>query len=200
MTKIARLKTVSLAPLLKVDIGGEIRLKYIGEAYDTYREYLLEMREHRHGMAFFDYVDRVRANRNSLWIARAIFDGKVEGIMLYRILGEEVSKYKFDATRFYYRTTPARYLLLRWIARHIDQADQVELWLPEDEYPETWLADFQVKFGTAFRAAMCRVLDIEKINGMQVGTGSFSAHDRMIQFAPGTKASGVLNHGMANWR
>jgi predicted acetyltransferase len=175
LTKIVRLKTLSLAPLLKMEIEGELRLQYIGEAYDTYRKYLSDMREHQHGMAFFDFGDRAGANKNIFWTALAIFDGKIEGIMLYRIVGEEVTKYKFDAIRFYYRTSRARYLLLDWIARHIDQADRAELRLPEYEYPETWLADIQVKFETAFRAAMSRVLNVENIGGMQVGEGSFSA-------------------------
>lgn len=175
ITKIARINTLSLAPVLKMETGGEIRLQYLGEAYDTYREYLTGMREQRHGMAFFDYGDRAGANKNLFWTALAIIDGKVEGIMLYRIVGEEVTKYKFEAIRFYYRTSRARYLLLSWIARHIDQAVCAQLWLPEDEYPETWLADIQVEFGTAHRAAMSRVLNVEKISGMQVGEGGFSA-------------------------
>ena len=175
LTKIARLTPLSLSPLLKMDLGGEIRLQLIGEAYDTYREYLAEMRQHRHGMAFFDFGDRNAANRNNLWTAIAEFGGKIEGLMLYRILGEEVTKFNFTAYRFYYQTSRARYLMLGWIARHVDQADRVELWLPEDEYPETWLADIQVKVESAIRPAMSRVLDVEKIGGMNVGKGSFSA-------------------------
>ena len=175
LTKIARLTTLSLSPLLTVDTGGELKLQLIGEGYDTYREYLAEMREHRHGMAFFNFGDRGRANQNLFWLANAVFDGKTEGLMLYRILGEEVSKYIFSAIRFYYQTSRARNLMLNWIARHIDQADRAEIWLPADEYPETWLADTQVKVESAIRAAMSRVLDIEKIAGMNVGEGSFSA-------------------------
>jgi predicted acetyltransferase len=175
LTKIARLTPLSLSPLLKMDLDGEVRLQLISEAYDTYREYLAEMRQHRHGMAFFDFGDRTAANRNMLWAAIAEFGGKIEGIMLYRILGEEVAKFNFTAFRFYYQTSRARYLMLGWIARHVDQADRVELWLPEDEYPETWLADIQVKVESAIRPAMSRVLDVEKIGGMSVGEGSFSA-------------------------
>jgi predicted acetyltransferase len=175
LTKIARLKTLSLAPLLKMDMGGEIRWQPIGAAYDTYREYLTDMRVHQHGMAFFDFGDRAGANKNRFWTTLAVFDGKVEGIMLYRILGEEVTKFKFEAIRFYYRTSRARYLLLNWIARHIDQTDRAEVWLPENEYPETWLADIQVKVETAVRSAMSRVLNVENIGGMQVGEGIFSA-------------------------
>jgi predicted acetyltransferase len=173
--KIVRFTTLSLAPLLKMELGGEIRLQYIGEAYDNYREYLSWKRQHQHGMAFFDYIDRARANRNLLWSATAVFDGEIEGIMLYRILGEEVGKYNFSATRFYYKTSRARYLLLDWIARHIDQAELAELWLSPDEFPETWLADLQIATESALRPAMSRVLEVEKIGGMQIGDGSFSA-------------------------
>ena len=175
LTKIARLTTLSLSSLLKIDLGGDLKLKYFGEAYDIYREYLAEMRLHRHGMAFFDFGDRARAHQNTLWIALTEFDGKIEGLMLYRILGEEVTKYNFVAYRFYYLTCRARYLLLSWIARHVDQADRAEIWLADDEYPETWLADTQVKVESSIRAAMCRVVDVEKIAGMEVGNGSFSA-------------------------
>lgn len=175
LTKIARLNTLDLAPLLKIEPGGEIRLTLFGEQYDTYRQELANIRAHRHGMAFFDFGDKARASQNTLWIATAIFDGKVEGLLLYKIQGEEVTKYNFVAYRFYYSTSRARYLLLGWIARHIDQTSSLELWLPEDEYPETWLADIQVKVESAVRPAMSRVLNVEKIGGMQVGEGKFSA-------------------------
>ena len=175
LTKIARLAPSSLSPLLKMDLDGEIELRSMGDAYETYREYLAEMRLERHGMAFFDFGDKGVANRNTLWAAFARFGGKIEGLMLYRLLGEEVTKYNFVANRLYYMTSRARYLLLNWIARHVDQADRIELWLPADEYPETWLADLQVKVETPIRAAMNRIIAVEKIGGMNVGDGSFSA-------------------------
>jgi len=175
LTKIAKLTSASLSPLLKMETGGELELKLVGEAYDIYREYLAEMRPHTHGMAFFDYVDRARANRNLLWAALAKFDGKIEGLMLYNVQGTEVTKYNFVAYRFYYRTSRARYLMLNWMARHVDQAEHVEIWLVADEYPELWLSDMQMKVESAVRPAMSRVLDVERIGGMDVGKGSFSA-------------------------
>ena len=120
LTKIAKLAPASLAPILKMETGGEIELKLIGEAYDTYREYLAEMRGRTHGMAFFDFGNRSDANRNTFWLALPKFNGNIEGMMLYRTLGEEVTKYNFVAYRFYYRTSRARYLMLNWIARHVD--------------------------------------------------------------------------------
>jgi predicted acetyltransferase len=175
LMKIARFSTSTLSSLAKTELGGEIKLQLIGEAYDAYREYLTKKRLNTHGMAFFDFGDRGRASQNLLWCAWAEFDGKPEGLMLYRSTGEEVTKYRFIASRFYYHTSRARYLLLGWMARHIDQADQVELWLSEDEYPETWLADMEVKLESSVRPAMCRVLDVEKMDEMEVGGGNFSA-------------------------
>lgn len=49
--------------------------------------------------------------------------------MLYRLLGEEVTRFNLVAHGFYYRTAQARYLMLNWIARHVDQAERVEIWL-----------------------------------------------------------------------
>lgn len=175
LTKIAKLTPASLAPTLDMDTGGEIELKLIGEAYGIYRGYLAEMRPQTHGMAFFDYADTARANRNLLWIALANFDGNFEGLMLYNTQGTEVTKYNFVAYRFYYKTSRARYLMLNWIARHVDQADRAEIWLAADEYPETWLADMEVKVESAIRPGMNRVLDVEKLGGMNVGEGSFAA-------------------------
>ena len=175
LTKIARFALSSFEPLLKMDLGGEIDLRLIGEAYATYYEFLGRMRQSRHGMAFFDFVNQAAVNRNNLWVALARFAGQIEGLMLYRIQGEEVTKFNFMALRFYYHTSRARYLMLNWIARHVDQADRAEIWLPADEYPESWLADMDVKVESAIRPAMSRVLDVEKIGGMCVGEGNFSA-------------------------
>jgi predicted acetyltransferase len=175
LIKIARFPVRTLEATLKMDTGGEIKLQYIGEAYDEYRQYLAQKREHQHGMAFFDFGDRGRANLNLVWVAFAVFDGQVEGIMMYRIMGEEVTKYQFSASRFYYRSNRARYLMLDWIARHIDQAEQAEIWLAGDEYPETWLSDLEMKVEVAVRPAMSRVLDIVKLGGMLVGEGRFTA-------------------------
>ena len=175
LVKIARFPPSALAPLLKMETGGEIDLQLIGPAFAAYREYLAQMRQQTHGMAFFDVGDQSVVNRNTLWAAFARFDGNIEGLMLYRLQGEEVTRFNFVAHRFYYQTSRARYLMLNWIARHIDQADRAEIGFRVDEYPETWLADFQPKIETAVRPAMSRVLNVEKIGGMQVSDGQFSA-------------------------
>jgi predicted acetyltransferase len=175
LTKIARFTTRDLAPVLKIETGGDVHLQPVSDGFEAYRAYITRMRETKHGMSFFDVGDRSGIKRFPTWMAWADFAGETEGVMLYRTLGEEVTKYKFFATRFYYQTSRARYLLLNWIARHVDQAEQVELWLCADEYPETWLADSGMKVESAIRPAMSRVLEVGKLGGMPVGEGSFSA-------------------------
>lgn len=184
---IARLSPSSLAPLLKKDFGGDVELKLIGDAFDEYRDYLAGMRLHTHGMAFFDIGDRMVAQQNRAWAVLAKFEGGIEGLMFYNLQGEEVTKFNLRATRFYYRTSRAKYLLLDWIARHIDQADRAEIWLPPYEHPETWLADIQVKIEAQVRAPMSRVLDVAGIGGMETGAGGFSARivDPVCQFNEG---------------
>jgi predicted acetyltransferase len=173
---IASLSPASLASLLGKDFGGEVELKLIGDAFETYRDFLTEMRLRVHGMAFFDVGDKLVAQQNKLWVALAKVNGKIEGLMLYNLQGDEVTKFNFVAYRFYYTTSRGRYLLLDWIARHIDQADRAEIWLPPDEHPETWLADMQVKIESQIRAPMSRILNVAEIGVMETGRGSFSAH------------------------
>jgi len=192
---IARLSPPSLAPLLRKDFGGEVELQLIGEAFETYRDYLEKMRLRTHGMAFFDVGDKMVAQQNRLWAALAKVNGEIEGLMLYKLQGEEVTKFNFAAYRFYYTTSHGRYLLLDWIARHIDQADKAEIWLPAYEHPETWLADIQVKIESQVRAPMSRILNVAKINGMETGAGNFSARiiDPLCPFNEGNWKFETIN-------
>jgi hypothetical protein len=95
--------------------------------------------------------------------------------MAYDLKGENVTEFHLKATRFYYHTSLGRYLLLEWIARHIDQAATAELWLPPSELPETWLADLQVRLEAFKLAPMGRVLDVIRLEGMPAGPGGFTA-------------------------
>jgi len=184
---IARLSPLSLAPLVGRNTGGEVDLKMSGEAFEGYREFLARMRRGMHGMGFFDVGDKHVADRNRLWMAFARFDGEVEGMMVYTLQGEEVSKFNLCAYRFYYTTSRGRYLLLDWIARHTDQADRVEIWLSPMEHPETWLEDIQVRVESQVRAPMGRVLNVAGTGGMDAEAGSFRAHitDRLCPFNEG---------------
>ncbi len=177
LTQRVKFAPSAVTPLLGRDLGGRVERLLIGDGYDAYRTYLERMRLHTHGMGFFVHPDKAGAQRNRFWLALAMVDGEPEpaGLMLYDLKGEQETQYHFRAMRFYYNSSQARYLLLQWIARHVDQAEQVELRLAPGEQPETWLADLQVKTESDVRAPMGRVLDVALIGGMTTGPGRFTA-------------------------
>ena len=171
----ARLAPLVLAPLAKMQFAGQVELALIGEGVETYLAYLRRMQQHTHGMARIEYPDKVSAQRNRFWLATARVDGEVVGVMLYNLKGEREGEFTLHAARFYYHTSEGRYLLLQWIARHIDQANRVELILAPTELPETWLPDMSVTVETADLAPMGRVVDVAGIGGMHTGPGRFAA-------------------------
>ncbi len=173
--RTAKFDPKTLSPLLKKDLDGVVEIVMIREGYDAYRDWLYDMQPRIHGMGVFKHGNEAAAKANQSWVAIVRTDGEPIGLMLYSIKGEEVTKFKFHAMRFYYKNSLGRYLLLEWIARHIDQTNEAEIWLPPFELPETWLADMEVQTEPAWIPPLGRVLDIEKITGLQAEAGSFSA-------------------------
>lgn len=171
----AQLTPLALEPLLRKDLGGEVELMLIGEGYDTYRAYLRKLQQRIHGMAIFEHDQKASAQSNNSWLALAKVDGELVGVMLYDLKGDRIMEFHLRAIRFYHDTSQAKYLLLAWIARHIDQASQAEIWLPPFEQPETWLADMRIAMEPAFISPMGRVIDVAGISGVHTGPGCFSA-------------------------
>ncbi len=169
-------KPADLRPLFKMELGGEVELALIGEAYDHYWNYALEMQPRVHGMAVFkDSQKESAVQNNRTWLLEARVEGELVGVMGYSLKGDEMMNYTLQASRFYYSTSQGKYLLLEWIARHIDQAGEAIIWFPAYEQPNTWLSDIKPKLEPVFVAPMGRVLDIAGIEGMETGPGSFTA-------------------------
>jgi predicted acetyltransferase len=168
----------NLQPLLEKDLDGEVELALSGEAYDAYHDFILEMQPQIHGMAIFEDSQKESAKANRAWLLQAKVDGKVVGLMGYTLKGEEMMNYTLLATRFYYINSKGKYRLLEWIARHIDQAEEVRIWLPAYEQPNTWFSDIRPTIEPVFVAPMGRVLNVGEIKGMKVGPGSFTAEIR----------------------
>jgi len=173
--KTAHLNPQVLAPALKQKLAGDVELELIGDGFETMRQFFYTLQPRWHGMAIFDHGDIARARQNRSWLAKAVVDGQLAGLMVYSLIGEAVTKFQLRATRFYYLNSAARLMLLGWIARHIDQADRAEVWLPHWEYPETWLPDLDVRTEPLFVSPMGRVLEVRGLNGLPVGPGQFSA-------------------------
>lgn len=165
----------NLHPLFKKELNGEFELTLIGEAYDIYLEFVREMQPRVHGMGIFEDPQKEAAQENRFWLLQAKVDGEVVGILGYTIKGDEMMNYTLQAPRFYYRNAQGKYLLLEWIARHVDQAGNARIWLPAYEQPNTWLSDISPKLEPVFVAAMGRVLDVAGVEGMELGPGSFTA-------------------------
>jgi predicted acetyltransferase len=170
----AKFNASGLTPLLKADIPGEVEIMLTNEGYLKYREYLVELQKHVHGAAYFKNSEPSLMERPTSWLALAEVDGEIVGLMVYNLKGDGPVGFDFRAPRFYTHTIQGRYLLLNWIARHIDHAGEVELWLHPSEQPNTWLSDMKMKIEPAWLPGMGRVLNVAQIGGMQVGTGRFS--------------------------
>ncbi|MGB8645584.1 MAG: GNAT family N-acetyltransferase [Anaerolineae bacterium] len=175
LSRIARFKPAALASLLRQDFGGEVERVFIGDGFPEYREFLYRLQARVHGMGVFHLWNKVAAQRGHFWLALAKVGGETVGVMRYELTGDEITQFLMRASNLYSLTSQGKYLLLQWIARHVDQAGQVELALPAFEHPETWLADLSVKLESAVRAPMGRVLDVSALGGMQTGPGCFSA-------------------------
>jgi len=165
-----------LMGLLKQDLGGTLERMLVGEGYDAYRDYTKRMQTRTHGMAVFLAGEKEQVQKdNRSWLVLAKVDGEVVGVMLYALEGDEIANFTLRGFRFYYRTSQGRYLLLQWIARHVDQASKVKLWLPPFERPATWMADLQISLEAPARGAMGRVADVSGVEGMESGPGAFAA-------------------------
>ena len=102
-------------------------------------------------------------------------NGEMDGVMMYDLQGKMSTQFKFNVYRFYYLNPASRYQFLNWIARHIDQTSEVSINLPPFEQPQTWLSDLEVRLSARRIPPMGRVVDIEKLNGLPVGDGQFTA-------------------------
>jgi predicted acetyltransferase len=177
---LARFSPDALAPVLKFDLPGEVRRVAMEEGVEDYRRFMKRKLGRQHGMAFYDKVDAIKEKLREQWVAQAWIDGQMQGIMTYQLQGgeDDQGKFQFAVSRLDYETAEAKYLLLRWIALHIDQADRVLILLPPGVHPETWLSDTKIKI-ELHEAPMARVLDIQGLNGLPAGDGKFSVliHD-----------------------
>ncbi len=165
----------SLLPALKMHLAGKVELGLVADEYTAFRDFLFTLQASVHGMALFDYAEPAAAQRANLWLARATANGETVGIMLYDLQGERIADFTMRIRRFYYLNSQGKYLLLNWIARHVDQASKVEMWLPPFDHPETWLDDLKVTAQAVDIAPMGRVLDVARIGGMRCGAGQFTA-------------------------
>jgi predicted acetyltransferase len=173
------LDPANLGPLLEKQLHGEVEMALMSTRLDACYRFFKELQEDTHGMGLFvNHIKKLGLGEDR-WLALARSGSRLVGLMVYKLSGEHETGLNLDAERFYYHNPLGRYLLLQWIAHHVDQVGRAEILLPPAELPETWLEDISVKGEWKSFSGMGRVLDIAAIQGMHVGPGSFSArvHD-----------------------
>ena len=81
---------------------------------------------------------------------------------------------------FYYENSLGKYLLLQWLAHHADQVKEVHLPILPNEFAEIWYNDtFWGENGKIVSrdwvpSSMGRVVIVEALSGLNVGTGKIS--------------------------
>lgn len=172
----ASFKARTCGPLLTQSLAGHVERRSTADAFDDWRAYLRQQHLPAvHGLALSDsdWPQVYTRIKHHNWAAFAHIDGAVHGAMLYTLRGEQ-GAFKMDISALFTDDIRARYLLLAWTARHIDHADEVVLRLGPGEFPETWLADLDVKTSSAF-AGMARIVDVRGLDGLPAGDGHFTA-------------------------
>jgi len=171
----ARFPPNVLSPVLSMKIKGEVKRYLLKENFDIYLEILQKMQKKIHGFSIkppskLEQVkDQVKA-----WLAVAKRDGENKGFILYRVTKPFET---FEIINFYYEDSSIKYLLLQYLAKHVNQFENIEMELKPDELIECWIPDSQVISQTkAFAASvMGRIISVENIEGMKGGKGRFSA-------------------------
>ena len=169
-TKIISFNPACLSSLLNQSLSGAVNLISFKEGYPRYLSFLEEHQKCSHGMALFSRPQPELAQQHDAWLAFAMQDDQIIGLLNYRLSGKEMHQTMW-ADDFLFNSAHGKYLLLNWIARHIDQVEKVELTLKPNLNGETLFTDIRPEFKGRFLAPMARVIDLTLLNGLTIGSG-----------------------------
>lgn len=163
-----------LASLLNFPLLGRVTRHRYSDIFAEARTYLSYLQQERfHGFALRpEASEQAKLDWYDPWVALARNDsGDIIGLMSYTI---DAYKGTLHADRFLYHTRTGKYLLLEWLARHIDQVKQVSLNIPPQGHPEKWWPDLNLEWHANERP-MGRIIQVTGLNGLSVGEGRFTA-------------------------
>jgi predicted acetyltransferase len=176
-----RLPTQQLRPALRMDLPGTLEDSTLRESFARFLHTAERLQQQRHGMGIFAHADvRHWVRSHDRYAVYALDEaGTIVGVMAYRI-DEERS---LRVWPFLPLTTLGRYLLLNWLARHIDQCPYAYFKdLPPGTHPNTWLPDLYPEhhLADASDIPMGRVVNLRGLVKLPVGEGSLSVrvHDQ----------------------
>jgi len=170
--RFTTLKPEHLAPLLRTSLPGTVEQLGIEDCFDQWWAFLERLQTDVHGFALAEKVRAAgRRDRNESWVAMVREDSAVTGAMTFEITGYTET---MRVDTFYVTTAAARYQLLSWIGRHVDQVSEAVIELGPEEYPELWYRDLDAQTSTvhkhAWPAPMGRVVSVAGIDGIAAGS------------------------------
>lgn len=183
----------ALGPLVRMPKPGEVEQVSMADGFDAWRGFLEAYQRDHHGMSLKHRSNAVSdRDQNVAWIAFVREHGEVTGAMTFRITGYTES---LHAETFYYRTSTARYQLLDWIGRHVDQVKVAWVKLVPQEFPELWYGDMNAEISTTFEhawpAPMARIISVAELGGLEAGDGQIAV-DLVDELCPWNTATWTL--------
>jgi predicted acetyltransferase len=174
--RYATLNPADLAALVRMPKPGEIEQVPMSEGFEAWRAFLERLQPAIHGFSLKDLSNSVRLkDDNVAWVATVREAGTITGAMTFRITGYTR---ELRADTFYAPASAARYQLLDWIGRHVDQVKTAHIKLGPRELPELWYRDLAVQSSTvddhAWPAPMGRIISVTGLDGIGAGDASIT--------------------------
>ena len=169
-----------LTPLVRMAKPGRVETVSLADGWERWRAFLTGYQPQVHGFSLrSEQGTRWRQDANDAWVALAFDDETSQqpsGLMTYRVTGY-TGELRGDA--FYYTSSAAKYQLLDWIGRHVDQVKRAVVKLGPAEYPELWFRDLDAHSAShdehAWPSPMARITSVPGLAGIGSGDGTFSA-------------------------
>jgi len=126
--------------------GTVDRKQLNAESLNEYYGALSIMQKSIHGMATAQSLRRFRHayNANKFWLAISYASNSGNGpktpvgVMLYQITGFQK---RLSVKQLLYSNSLGKFLLLQWLAKHVDQVEEIGLHIGQGEAFETWVTD-----------------------------------------------------------
>jgi len=169
--RYATLNPGDLAPLVRMPVPAEVEQLPMAEGFEEWRAFLERLQTTVHGFSLKDVSNSVRLKDDNVWWLAVVREaGTVTGAMTFRITGYTG---ELRADTFYATTSAARYGLLGWIGRHVDQVKATHIKLGPQEFPELWFRDLAAHSSTvdddAWPAPMARIVSVAGLGGIGAG-------------------------------
>lgn len=168
-----------IVELLDKELPGTVERYTFDEGFELFEKYIKELQNSIHGMGIKHTTEIIRYKETAReWVAFAKSNNNVIGVMTFRVTGfwKEIK-----VRDFFYSNSLGKYLLLQFLAIHADQVHEIHLMnIIPDEHPETWINDtFWGEKGKIINrewvpSCMGRIIQVEKMNGLNVGSGNIS--------------------------